>query len=133
MISFKRSFQDFLRQRLRGLGLPIRAVRPPVKTLSFQSAVELFQENPESGALPRGNYRSAAGGCPFRTAPHEFAQLGPVEFHAPPPPPPVKTRDEQVAREMQEREISKAAAAAHDKAKAASSRFAPASPPRRCD
>ena len=42
MISFKRSFQEFLRQRLRVLGLPIRAVRPPVKTPLFRSAVELF-------------------------------------------------------------------------------------------
>ena len=45
-----------------------------------------------------------------------------MEFHGPP----VKTREEQVAREMQEREIS--VAAAQDKTEAGSSRFAPAIP-----
>ena len=100
----------------------MHAVRPPVKTPSIRSAVELSQENPGSGALSRGNFRPAADGPPFGTASCKFSNLGHVEFHAPP----VMTREEQVAREMQEREIS--AAAAQDKTEAVRSRFVPAIP-----
>ena len=72
-------------KRFRVLDLPeVHAVRPPVKTPSIRSAVELSQENPEPGALPKRNFRSAAGGRPFNVASREFSNLGPVEFHAPP-------------------------------------------------
>ena len=108
-------------ERLRVLGLPeVHAVRPPVKTPSIRSAVELSEENPRPGALPRGSFRSAAGGHSFNAASRKFSNLGPVEFHAPP----VMTREEQVARETQEREIPPAAA--QDKTEAASARFAQA-------
>ena len=108
-------------ERLRVLGLPeVHVVRPPVMTSSIRSAVELSKENPGSGALPRGNFRSAAGERPFSAASRKFATLGRVEFYAPP----VMTREEQVAPETQEREISPAAA--QDKTKAASARFAQA-------
>ena len=85
-----------------------------------RSAEELSQENPGSGALSRGNFRSAAGGRPFNAASRKFSNLGPVESHAPP----VMTREEHVAREVQEREIS--AGTAQDKTEAANSRFAQA-------
>ena len=108
-------------ERLRVLGLPeVYAVRPPVKTPSILSAVELFKENPGSGALSRGNFPSAAGKRPFSAASRKFADLGRVKFRAPP----VMTREEQVARETQERKISPAAA--QDKTEAASARFAQA-------
>ena len=110
-------------ERLRVLGLPeLHAVRPPVKTPSIRSAVELSKENPVSSALSRENFRSAVGGRPFRGASSKFSNLGPVEFHAPP----VMTREELVARKMQEREIPPAAA--QDKTEAAGSGFAPAIP-----
>ena len=110
-------------ERLRGLGLPeLHAVRPPVKTPSIRSAVELPKENPVSGALSTGNFRSAEGESSFHAAPHNFSNLGPVEFHAPP----VITREEQVARKMQERAISPAAA--QDKIAAASAGLAQAFP-----
>ena len=121
-------FQTFISglsiaERFRVLGLPeVHAVRLPVKTPSIRSALELSKENPGSGALSRGKFRHAAGGPPFGTASCKFSNLGPVEFYAPL----VITREEQVAREMKEREMS--AAAAQDKTEAASSRFAPAIP-----
>ena len=60
-------------ERFRVLGLPeVHAVRPPVKTPSVRSALELSQENPGSCALSRGNFRPAAGGPPFGTASRKF-------------------------------------------------------------
>ena len=56
---------------------------------------------------------------------YDFANLGSVKFHVPSP---VKTRDEQVAGEMQDRDTSTAAPAAQDKTERASSRYAPAIP-----
>ena len=71
-------------ERLRVLGVPeVHAVRPPVKTPSIRSAVELSNENPGSGSLPRGKFLSAAGGCPFSAATRKFAIFCPVKFHAP--------------------------------------------------
>ena len=119
LISFKRSFQDFL---LRVLGLPeLHAGSSPVKTPSIRSAVELSKEDSVSDALARENFRSVEGENSFHAAPRNFFNLGRVEFHAPP----VITREEQAAREMQERAISPAAA--QDKTAAASF------PPCTCD
>ena len=105
-------------ERFRVLGLPdVNAVRPPAKVPTIRSAVG----NPGSGALSRGKFRSTGGESSFNVASRKFSNLGPpVEFHAPP----VITREEQVAREMQEHEIS--AVAAQDKTEAASARFAQA-------
>ena len=119
-------FQTFISrlsmtERFRVLGLPeVHAGRPPMKTPSTRSAVELSKENSGSGALPRGNSRSAAGGRSFNAASRKFTNLGPVGFYAPP----VMTREEQVARETQVREIPPAAA--QDKTEAAGARFAQA-------
>ena len=56
-------------ERFRVLGLQeVYVVRPPMTTLSIQSAVELSKQNPEPGALSRGNFRSAAGGRPSNAA-----------------------------------------------------------------
>ena len=72
-------------ERFRVLGLPeVHAVRPPVKTPSVRSAVELSQENLRPGVLPRRNFRSAAGGRPFNVASRKLSNLGPVKFHVPP-------------------------------------------------
>ena len=71
-------------ERVRVLGLSeVYAVRLPVKTPSIRSAVELSKENPGSGALPRGNFRSVASGCPLSAASREFGIFYPVKFHAP--------------------------------------------------
>ena len=105
-------------ERLRVLGLPeVHAVRPPVKTPSIRSAVELSEENSGSCAPPRGNFCSAAGGRSFNAASRKFSNLGPVEFHASL----VMTRKEQVARETQQGEIPPAAA--QGKTETASARF----------
>ena len=110
-------------ERLRVQGLPeLHAVSSPVKTPSIRSAVELFKEDPVSNALSRGFFRSAEGENSFHTAPRNFFNLGRAEFHAPP----VITREEQAAREMQERAISPAAA--QDKTAAARARLAQAFP-----
>ena len=78
-------------ERFRVLGVPeVHAVRPPVKTPSIRSAVELSQENPGPGALPRRKFRSAARGRAFNVASRKFSNLDPVKFHAPP----VMTREE---------------------------------------
>ena len=107
--------------KYRVLGLPeVHAVRPPAKIPANRSAVGLSRGNPGSGALSKGIFRSAGDESSFNVASRAFSNLGPVEFHAPN----VMTREEQVAREMQEQEIS--AAAAQDKTEVASSRFAPA-------
>ena len=78
-------------ERFRVLGLPeVHTVRLPVKTPSIRSAVELSKKNPGSGALSRGNFRSAAGGRPCNAASRKLSNLSPVKFHAPP----VMTREE---------------------------------------
>ena len=106
-------------ETFRVLGLPeVNAVRPPAKTPAIRIAVELSQGNSGPGVLSRGNFRSAMGESSFNVASCKFPNLGPVEFHAPP----MMSRDEQVAREMKEHEIS--AAAAQDKTEIASARFA---------
>ena len=108
-------------ERLRVLGLPeLHGGRPPVKTFSVQSAVELSKESTGSGAQSRRNFRSGEGENSLHAASCNFSNLGPVKFHAPP----VKTREELVARDTQERETSPAAA--QDKTGAISPRFAPA-------
>ena len=105
-------------ERFRVLGLSeVNAVSSPSTTPTIRSTVMPPQGNPEPGALSREKNRSAVGESSFNVASRKFLSLGPVEFHAPP----VMTREEQVAREMQEHEIS--AAATQDKTEAASARF----------
>ena len=95
-------------ESLRVLGLPeLHDVSSPVKMPSIRSAVELSNEDPVSDALPREKFRSAGGeNSSFHAAPRNFSNLGRVEF----PAPSVITREEQAAREMEERAIPPAAA-----------------------
>ena len=110
-------------ERLRVLGLPeLHAVSSPEKAPLIRSAVELSKEDPVSDALSRGNFRCAEAKNSFHAAPRNFLNLGRAESHAPP----VITREEQAAREMQERAVSPAAA--QDKTAAASARLAQAFP-----
>ena len=105
-----------LAERFRVLGsvANLMAARPSAKEPTIRSAVGLSRGNSGSGALSRGNFRSAGGEISFDVASQKFLNLGPVEFHAPP----VMTREEQVAREMQEHETS--AVATQDKTEASS-------------
>ena len=98
----------------------MNAARSPEKIPTIRSAVGLSRGNPGSNAFPRENFLSAVGESSYNAASRKFSDLGPVKFLAPP----VKTREEKVAREMQEQRIS--AAAAQTKTEAASARFAQA-------
>ena len=112
-------------ERFRVLGLPkVHAVRLPANIPAIRSAIGLSRGNPESGALYRGNSRSAVGGSSFNVnaASRKFSNLDSVEFRAPP----VMTREEQIAREIQEHDIS--AATPQDKTETASARLAQAVP-----
>ena len=56
--------------RFRVVGRPeVNAFRPPVKTPTIRSAIELSQGNPGPGAPSRGNFRSAVGESSFLRCP----------------------------------------------------------------
>ena len=56
--------------RFRVVGRPeVNALRSPVKTPTFRSALELSQGNPGPGAPSRGNFRSAVGESSFLRCP----------------------------------------------------------------
>ena len=83
---------------------PVKFHAPPVMTREEQVARETQKRETSPAAAQDKTEAASARFAPaiFHAASRKFPNLGRVEFHAPP----VMTRDEQVARETQEREFS---------------------------